>query len=541
MTQKSTANSETVDYCIVGAGPAGCVLANRLSEGGKYSVMLLEAGRSDSHPFIHIPAAFIFIYNNSRYNWRFTSEPDPNLKGRSLVITQGKVLGGSSSINGMLHVRGQREEFDQWAQSGCSGWSYDEVLPYYQKAESYQGTERSAADLRGFNGYHAVSDAADVHPLTRAFVQGAQEAGMPYNADMNGATREGAAFFQHNRKGRFRSQPAQTYLRAAKKRPNLEVKVEAMVSRILFQGNRAAGVEYSRPGYAEPRRVFARREVIVSAGVFKSPQLLQMSGIGNPALLLNIGVETISAIPAVGSNLRDHFLMTVVQRARGIATLNERSRGWRLGKELLRYTLLGEGMLTLGTGSAGAFFRSRPGLAAPDAQLMFIPGSYGPVPGILENEPGMSIGFWPSHPQSVGSVTARNTNPAEQPSIKTNFLSAEYDRQVVVECVRKSRAIFASKAMAKWSVGEVKPGGEAKADDEIVDYAREFGRSGMHLVGTCKMGSDDASVVDPQLRVKGVAGLRVVDASVMPNCTVGNVNATIVMMAERAADLILAS
>nr|WP_244626899.1 GMC family oxidoreductase N-terminal domain-containing protein [Microvirga tunisiensis] len=535
--QAQDSETQTVDYCIVGAGSAGCVLASRLSEHDRYSVMLLEAGRSDSHPFIHIPAAFIFIYNNKRYNWRYAAEPDPNLYDRSLVITQGKVLGGSSSINGMLHVRGQREEFDQWAQSGCRGWSYDELLPYYRKAERYRGSSRSALAERGVEGPHVVSDAADVHTLTRAFVDGAQEIGMPFNPDMNGDSREGVAYFQHNRNGRFRSQPAQTYLRTARRRSNLQIKTEAVATRILFEGTRAIGVRYVQNG--QSKTVMARKEVILAAGVFKSPQLLQLSGVGDPDVLRDIGITPVVANRSVGRNLRDHFLMTVVQRVQGIATLNERSRGLTLVKEVLKYAFLGEGMLTLGTGSAGSFFRSRPGLAAPDAQLMFIPGSYGSVPGILEKEPGMSIGFWPSHPQSHGTVSARSPNPLDQPSIHLNFLSAEDDQRVVVECVRKSRAIFASRAMARWSVKEVRPGKDVHTDDEVIDYARQNGRSGMHLVGTCRMGSDEGAVVDPQLRVKGVTGLRVVDASVMPNCTVGNINATVVVIAEKAADLIM--
>lgn len=534
-THTSETETETVDYCIVGGGPAGCVLASRLSENGRNSVMLLEAGPRDWHPFMHIPAGFIFVYRDRRFNWQYESEPDPELGNRSLILTQGKVLGGSSSINGMLHVRGQREEFDQWAQSGCSGWSYDELLPYFIKAESYHGAARSPTARRGFHGPHVVSDAPSIHPLSQAFVDGAQELGMSFNEDMNGATREGTSYFQHNRDGRFRSQPAQTYLRAARKRPNLQVKVEATGTKILFEGTRAVGVSYVQGG--QHKKVMARKEVILSAGVFKSPHLLQLSGIGDPDVLRDIGITPLVANRSVGRNLRDHFLLSVVQRAQGIATFNERARGLTLVKEVLKYAFLGSGMLTLGTGTAACFFRSRPGLSAPDAQLMFAPGSYA-SPGVLEKEPGMSIGLWPSHPQSHGTVFARNANPLEPPSIRLNYLSAEEDQRVVVECVRLSRAIFASRAMAPWSVREISPGRDVRTDDEVIAYARQNGRSGMHFAGTCRMGSDAGAVVDPQLRVKGVSGLRVVDASVMPNCTVGNINATVVAMAERAADLI---
>ncbi|HXX82352.1 MAG TPA: GMC family oxidoreductase N-terminal domain-containing protein [Casimicrobiaceae bacterium] len=536
---KTTPETETVDYCIVGAGPAGCVLASRLSENGRLSVTLLEAGQRDRHPFMHIPAAFIFVYNNARYNWQYKSEPEPNLCNRTLVIAQGKVLGGSSTINGMLHVRGQKEDFDQWSQAGCRGWSYEDLLPYFRKAETYRGNVRTDASLRGFHGPHVVSDATVVHPLTRAFVEGAQEIGMPYIDDMNGATREGASYFQHNRDGRFRSQPAQTYLRIARNRPNLQIKVETTATRVHFDGTRATGVSYVHAG--QSRRVRVRKEVIVSAGVFKSPHLLQLSGIGDPDVLRDIGIPVVAANRSVGRNLRDHFLSLVVQRVRGIATLNEISRGPRLAKEVMRYAFLGKGLLTLGTGSAACFFRSRPGLRAPDAQLMFVHGSYGPVPGVLEREPGMSIGSWPSHPQSHGTVFSRSANPLDPPAIRVNFLSSEEDQRIVAECIRRSRAIFASRAMSRWSVKEVKPGSDVRTDDEVIAYARQNGRSGMHFAGTCRMGADEAAVVDPELRVRGVLGLRVVDASVMPNCTVGNINATIVAIAERAANLISSS
>ena len=501
--------------------------------------MLLEAGPSDSHPLIHIPAGFIFVYRNRRYNWKYESEPEPTLNNRRLVIDQGKVLGGSSSINGMLHVRGQKEEFDDWARAGCRGWSYEDLLPYYRKAETYHGNTPTATGLRGFEGPHVVSDQPGVHPLTQAFVEGAQEIGMRYLADMNGETREGAAYFQHNRDGRFRSQPAQTYLRRARRRPNLEVKVEATATKILFDGKRAAGVSYVQSGRS--KTVMVRKEVILATGVFKSPQLLQLSGIGDPEVLRDIGVAPLVVSRSVGRNLRDHFLMLVVQRAQGITTLNERSRGLRLVRELAKYAFLGSGLLTLGTGSAACFFRSRPGLSAPDAQLMFVHGSYGSVPGVLEQEPGMSIGSWPSHPQSHGTVFARSANPQEAPRIQLNFLASDDDARIVVECVRKSRAIFASRAMSQWSVKEIKPGNDVRTDDEVIAYARQYGRSGMHFAGTCRMGSDDGAVVDPELRVKGVSRLRVVDASVLPNCTVGNINATIVAMAEKAADLISSS
>jgi choline dehydrogenase len=535
VTTTASAATETVDYCIVGGGPAGCVLASRLSEDARNGVMLLEAGPRDWHPFLHIPAGFIFAYRDRRFNWLYQSEPDPGLCNRTLGITQGKVLGGSSSINGMLHARGQKQEIDRWSREGCTGWGYDELLPYYLKAETYKGSARSAEARRGTDGPQVVSDPLVIHPLSRAFVEGARQIGMPYVEDMNGAHREGVAHYQQNRDGRFRSQPAQTYLRSARKRPNLRVEVHATCTKVLFEGRRATGVQYVQAG--QSRTVMVRREVIVSAGVFKSPQLLQLSGIGDPEALRALGIPTLVASRGVGRNLRDHFLLSVIQRVQGTPTLNERTHGPTLVREVMKYAFRGTGLLTMGTAAAAATFRSRPDLEAADALLMFTPGSYA-TPGVLDSKPGMTIGLWPAHPKSHGTVAARSTNPLDPPSIRLNFLSDEDDQRVVVECVRRARAIFASPAMSPYTVMELNPGPDVRSNDEIADFARQQGRSGMHFVGTCRMGSDDAAVVDTDLRVKGVAGLRVVDASVMPNTTVGNINATVVAIAERAADLI---
>ncbi|MDI6028797.1 GMC family oxidoreductase N-terminal domain-containing protein [Corticibacterium sp. UT-5YL-CI-8] len=527
---------DVADYCVVGAGPAGCVVASRLTESGAHKVVLLEAGPRDWHPYIHIPATCLFLQSDKRFNWLYQSEPEFGTTDRVFKLSQGRVLGGSSSINGMLHVRGQAEDFNQWAQAGCRGWSYEDVIPYFRKAETYNG--RDETGLRGRSGPHAVSDFLNVHPLTQAFVEAAQETGLPLNPDMNGASREGVAFYQQNRKGRFRGQPAQTYLRQARGRANLDVRTEAVCTRILFEGHKAVGVEYVQGGVV--RTIRARREVILSAGAIKTPHLLQLSGIGDPEHLGGLGVEPLVARPSVGRNLRDHFQLRVGHRVKDMVTLNERTRGLSIVKETLKYAFLGTGVLTMGAGTAAIFFRSREGLAAPDAQLIFAPGSFA-APGVLEKEPGMTIGAWPSRPESQGTVLARTANALEQPAIAPNYLTAQEDRRVVIECVRKIREIFASPAMSRWSVRETFPGPDVNGPDEVLEFAKNRGTSGLHFVGTCRMGSDDAAVVDPELRVRGVKGLRVVDASVMPNCTVGNTNASVVMIGEKASDLILSA
>jgi choline dehydrogenase len=534
--RQADSDLEVADYCIVGAGPAGCVLANRLSEDGRSRVVLLEAGPRDWHPYLHIPATCLLLYRDQRFNWHYRSEPEPTLNDLPHTISQGKVLGGSSSINGMLHVRGDPGDFDSWSQMGCDGWGYTELLPYFCKAERYEGELANKPDLRGRDGFHIVSDFSAIHPLTRAFVKAAEEIGMPYNPDMNGETRDGVAYYQQNRSGRFRSQPAQTYLRAARRRPNLSVKTEATCTRILFDSKRAVGIQYWSGDRLKTVR--AQKEVILSAGAFRSPQLLHVSGIGSSETLSSVGITPVVENRSVGENLRDHFQVRVAQRVKGVVTLNERTRGLAFGKELLKYLAFASGLLTMGASTAAAFFRSDESKPYPDAQLMFAPGSFA-GPGVLETEPGMTIGSWPSRPRSRGRVFLRSADVREPPAIQLNYLSDEEDRRIVVECVRRSRKIFASGAMAQWSVRETLPGPGREGFDEVLDYARQQGGSGMHFVGTCRMGSDGQAVVDPQLRVIGTDGLRVVDASVMPNCTLGNPNASIVAIAEKAADLIL--
>lgn len=527
--------SETVDYCIVGAGPAGCVLANRLCADGRHRILLLEAGPTDWHPYIHVPAAGLTLYNDARFNWLYQSAPEPGLMGRSVTVSQGRVLGGSSTINGMLHVRGQREDFDGWRDAGCDGWGYDAMLPYFERAERYLG-QAGNGEGRGRGGLHPVSDFTDVHPLTRAFLKAAEEQGSAINADLNGPRREGVALYQQNRKGHFRSQPAQTYLRQARSRPNLRVLTGAHCTGVTFDGNRAGGVTYRRDG--TDHRVIVRREVILSAGTVRTPQILTLSGVGDPAALNALGIPVVSGLEGVGQNLKDHFLTRIAQRLQGIATLNERTRGSNFLWQILRYAVTARGLLTTGAGTAIDIFRSRPDSRHADAALLFAPGSYVRA-GVLEDEPGMTLGVWPSHPESRGAITVQSREAAEPPVIRFNYLDAEADRATVIAGLRRGRAIFASQAFARWSVYETRPGAQAATDDDLLSFAREAGTPGYHLVGTCRMGTDRRSVVDPSLRVHGVQGLRVMDASVMPNCTVANPNATIVAMAERAADLIL--
>lgn len=523
------------DYLIIGAGPAGCVLANRMTEDPDVKVILAEAGPRDWHPYIHIPATCFFLQQDTRFNWRYQSQPVPELNGRTITYSQGKVLGGSGSINGMLHVRGQRAEYDLWAEQGCKGWSYDEVLPYFKKAEGFAGGD---PEWRGADGPLGVSRQQDVHLLSLAFLDAAEEMGFTRRDDMNGHEREGVSLFQQNRRGRFRANPAQTYLRAAKRRNNLVVLTGMPCSKIAISEGRAIGASFRRNG--EDVSITAQQEVLLCAGAVKSPHILMHSGIGDRAELSAQGIAVQHDAPMVGKNLRDHFLVRIKHRVRGQITINERTRGPRAMWEALRFVAMGRGLLTSGAGAAALFFKTKPGLAHPDAQLSFTPGSFA-SPGVLDSQPGMSIGAWPSYPASVGRIALASADPAQQPEIHPEYLSADADKENIVTSLRMARKILAAPQLAQWSDAEILPGPGVSSDDEIINFAKQNGISGLHLVGTCAMGGEAGSVTDPELKVRGVRGLRVIDASVMPQCPSGNALAPIVMIAERAADLIRAS
>lgn len=522
------------DYLIIGAGPAGCVLAHRLTEDPDIRVILAEAGPRDWHPYIHIPATCFFLQQDTRFNWRYQGQPVPQLNGRVITYSQGKVLGGSGSINGMLHVRGQPAEYDLWAQQGCKGWSYDDVLPYFIKAEGFADGNPA---WRGSKGPLGVSRQQNVHPLSQAFLDAAEGLGFARNEDMNGPHREGAALFQQNRRGRFRANPAQTYLRQARRRLNLTVLTETPCQRIILREGRATGAMF-KTGEGE-LTISARREVLLCAGAIKSPQILMHSGIGDPEHLSRHGIEVRHASPMVGQNLRDHFLIRIKHGVRGQITINERTRGTRAIVEALRYAAFGRGLLTSGAGAAALFFKTRPELAYPNAQLSFTPGSFA-SPGVLDSHPGMSIGAWPSYPESKGRIALAGPEPDRAPEIHPEYLSAVEDRDNIVASLRMARRILRSPHMARWSTGEILPGREVETDEEMIGFARQYGISGLHLVGTCAMGGRPDDVTDPALKVRGVRALRVIDASVMPQCPSGNALAPIVMMAERASDLIKA-
>ena len=521
------------DYCIVGAGAAGCVVADRLSESGRDRVLVLEAGPSDWHPYIHVPATFLQLVRDPRFSWYFQMEPEPELKGRAQRAPQGKVLGGGSSINGMVYVRGQASEYDDWVRKGCTGWGYDDVLPYFKKIERYAEGDDF---YRGRNGPVSVTGAGEIHLLTRSFVAAGIELGFPANKDFNGSARDGIGVVQNNRNGRFRSGAAQTYLARAKRRANVQIETHALARRILFEGRRAIGVEFSRGG--KVLRVRARREVILSCGAIKSPHLLQLSGIGPAAVLAAAGIPVMHELPGVGQDLRDHLFVRIAHRVRGTQSMNERTRGWRLFAELAKYVIAGRGIMANATTSGGLFCRSRPELASPDIYVAFTPGSYAEQLK-LEGEPGMAISVIQSHPESAGSIRAKTANPEDDPAIQPNYLNAEIDRQTVVAGLRVARKLFAAPSLAQWSAHETKPGPSATTDEDLLDFARSAGTPGLHFSTSCRMGLDALAVVAPDLKVHGLEGLRVIDASVMAGCSSGNTHAPVLMIGEKGAAMIL--
>jgi choline dehydrogenase len=521
------------DYVIVGAGSAGCVLADRLSEDGA-QVVLLEAGPSDWHPMIHVPAGALHLRANPLVNWNYYTESEEGIGHRSLHWPRGRVMGGTSSINGMLYVRGNPADYDGWAQMGCRGWTYSEVLPYFKKSEFYAPGD---AGYRGKSGPLLVEDYRTILPLTHRFVEAAQQVGFRLTADYNGAVQEGVGYSQMTRRGRFRGSTARTFLAEARRRPNLRVEAKAVATRLLFDGRRCTGVAFRQNG--NDRRVLAAREVVVSGGTVNSPHLLQISGIGPPDHLKAIGVAVVHELPGVGANLSDHFAVRVSHRVKNEVSVNQLARGLRLAREVGRYAATGRGALTFGVTSAMVFCRSREGLASPDLQLLFTPGSYDrSAIGRLEREPGMTVAVCAVRPDSRGTIMAKSPDPLGPPAIRPNYLSAASDVEVLLAGIDHARRIFAAPPLARHSTAETMPGPDASSEEALTDFVHRGGTNLHHPVGTCRMGEDPMAVVDSRLRVRGVAGLRVIDASVMPTVTTGNTNAPTIMIGEKGAAMI---
>ncbi len=523
------------DYVIVGAGSAGCVLANRLSAAGGHSVLLLEAGPTDSNLWIHVPLGYGKLFKDKTVNWMYQTEPEPGLDGRTVFQPRGKVLGGSSSINGLLYVRGQHQDYDRWRQRGNAGWGYDDVLPYFKKAEDQQ---RGADGFHGVGGPLPVSDWRHADPLSEAFVVAASQVGIPTNPDFNGATQEGAGFFQTTTRRGRRASTAFSYLRPARRRGNLQVETSAQAQRILFEGRRARAVEY-RQG-ATLRTAQARKEVLVSSGAYNSPQLLQLSGVGPAELLTRHGIAIVLDAPGVGNDLQDHMQVRVVMRCGQSITLNDIVNSpLRRVMAGAQYAALRKGPLTIAAGTSGAFFKTDPRLATPDIQIHFLPFSTDKMGEKLHAFSGFTASVCQLRPESRGSLRIRSADPMVPPEIRINYLATETDRTAVVEGLKILRRILAAPALQPYVVEEIDPGPKVSTDADLLQYCRQRGSTIYHPTSTCRMGNDPLAVVDQRLRVRGIEGLRVVDGSVMPDLVSGNTNAPIVMIAEKASDMIL--
>lgn len=521
------------DYLIIGAGSAGCVVADRLSAGGA-SVILLEAGPRDHSPLIHIPAGVISLMGHPVLDWNYLSAAEPSIGGRQVRLPRGRVLGGTSSTNGMNFVRGLPEDFDSWAQAGCRGWSYHEVLPFFKSIEHFEGGD---GEYRGRHGPMAVEPYRSILPITHRFVEAAQQAGFALMPDLNARTVEGVGYSQMSRKGRLR-QSSTTFLSTARRRANLRIETKAQVTRLRFDGGRCVGAAFRRGGFET--QVNAAREVLLCAGAIGSPQLLQVSGVGPGAHLRGIGVDVVADLAGVGANLSDHYFVPVSVRARDCLTINQLRRWPRAPWEALRWLATGRGALTFGATSASVFCRSGPEVAAPDLQLLFFPGSFDPRQyRALEREPGLRISVSLARPGSRGSIMAVSADPMASPDIRLNYLSDASDIRVLESGIRIARRIFASPALASMIAHETSPGPQAQDAGAIEEKIRATGNTVHHLVGTCRMGEDEGAVVDSRLRVRGLAGLRVIDASIMPTVTTGNTNAPSIMIGAKGAAMVL--
>jgi choline dehydrogenase len=529
---------DSFDYIVTGAGSAGCAVAARLSESGRYRVLLLEAGGKDRNRWIHIPMGFSQLYANPRVNWMYESEPEAQLGGRRLYQPRGKVLGGTSSINGMVYMRGNAADYDEWRQRGCTGWDWDSVLPYFKKAEHQ---ERGANEFHGIGGPLHVSDQPHRSELADRVVEAAIQSGLPPIEDFNDGRQEGAGYFQSTTGRQRRWSTATAYLRPARGRNNLVVRPNAHATRILIENGRAVGVAYVSDGVSRTAR--ADGEVIVSGGVFNSPQLLQLSGVGPGALLQEMHIPVIHDLPAVGSHLQDHFYVRLAYRCTKPLTMNELANSVpRKVLAMAQYMLFRAGPLAANGVTAGAFARSDPRLERPDLQFNFSPYSYASRDArgaVAHPFPGFSLSAVHLRPDSRGSVRIKSPDPLAPPAIRFNFLETQSDLQALTAGMRLARKFACQPALAPYVAAELLPGPAVNTDTEFEANIRMNANSNLHPVGTCRMGPDGGSVVDARLRVHGIGRLRVADASIMPTVPAGNTNAPSIMIGEKAADMIL--
>jgi len=529
---------EVFDYVVVGAGSAGCVLANRLTEDGRHTVRLLESGPADRYPWIHIPIGYAKTMFHPRYNWGFQTEPEPHLEGRRVYQPRGRVLGGSSSINGLMYIRGQQRDYDHWAELGNAGWSWDDCLPYFRKLEH---NDLGPGPTRGTGGPLWASTVPGGDRLVDAFVAAGEALGVPRVDDFNSGPQEGVAYFQLTTRKGLRCSTAVAYLRPARRRPQLSVETGAHATRILFEGGRASGVEYRRGGAS--RTVMARREVLLAAGSFQSPQLLQVSGIGPGEHLRGLGIPVVADLPGVGENLQDHLQVRVMYEVNAPITTNDALRSpVRRAAMGLRWLLRRSGPLAVGINMAGMFCRALPDSATPDIQFHFGTLSADHAAGKPHPFPGCTYSVCQLRPRSRGHVRIVSPDARENPSIRFNYLADASDCRTMVEAVKYARKVAGAEPIASLMKREFRPGREVRSDDEILDYCRRNGTTIFHPAGTARMGpaDDPMAVVDERLRVRGVDGLRVVDCSIMPTLVSGNTNVPVVMIAEKAADMVLA-